>query len=166
MKFTTNIIVFIASLILLAGCSSFSNGKNRFGVRISFPDNWRRISAEEAGQLDTSPELDRLRLGYFNPVSGEQEGTFIYSVFGSSKSKEYLQKHFDRLSEGMDHRTWKGIKCRYEQIGHCDNPTGKEYRLVYGNALLNFVFAQSEECPKGIITEMENNVHFEQAGKP
>ena len=155
---------FILTLIpiLIIGCASSPTSQKIYkhedlGIQIVIPDNWKQISPDEAGQEDADPESDILRLGYFDPKTGEKEGIFVLSVLEieAQQDKDDLREAI----QGWSEIEWKNRSCYFTEMPTDTGTRAEAFIVVEHDRVISFVFGHTKLHADSITNIMEN-IHF------
>lgn len=151
-------IILMIVPVLLIGCASKHALQRQyenedFGIEIIIPSNWKKISAEEAGQEDAYPESDLLRLGYFDPETEEKEGIFVVSLWGELET----QQDRDDLNAGLSETTkfqWNNHPCYYQKISAETGTQCESYVIVKNDAVISFLIGYTDSYADSVTNIM------------
>ncbi len=127
------------------------------GIQIDIPNNWKQISADEAGQEKADPESDLLRLGFFDPDTGEKGGIFILTILGEDESKQ-TQEDLKNM-EGFEKIDWKNRTCYFGKEESEKHNICESYTIVQKGSVVSFMVGYSQSHVDS-ITNILNEIIF------
>ena len=148
--------------MLFWGCDSKSVDSNigsykDYGIKINIPENWKPISAAEAGQKNVDPESDLLRLGFFDPNTGKKEGVLILSTPRNMEMDQIKTGLED--PEEFEKIKWKGHTCYYKKVTADTGTQGESFTFLKDDAAICFFIIYTESYADS-VTNIMNNIIF------